>query len=79
MHCHDWPTAPVTYAGIGNAKAVFTIHNLNYGQDLIGRAMQASSVATTVSPTYATEVSRFDNGLSRRIYNPSAACDMTQT
>jgi starch synthase len=56
VHCHDWPTAPVTYAGIGNAKAVFTIHNLNYGQDLIGRAMQASSVATTVSPTYATEV-----------------------
>ena len=58
MHCHDWPTAPVTYAGIGDAKAVFTIHNLNYGQDLIGRAMQASSVGTTVSPTYATEVGR---------------------
>jgi len=56
VHCHDWPTAPVTYEGIGNAKAVFTIHNLNYGQDLIGRAMQASSVGTTVSPTYATEV-----------------------
>ena len=56
VHCHDWPTAPVTYAGLDGARAVFTIHNLNYGADLIGRAMQASAVGTTVSPTYAAEV-----------------------
>lgn len=36
---------------------MFTIHNLNYGADLIGRAMDAASVATTVSPTYAQEIS----------------------
>lgn len=35
---------------------MFTIHNLNYGADLVGRAMQACEVATTVSPTYAREV-----------------------
>ena len=38
------------------AKSVFTIHNLNYGADLIGRAMAASAACTTVSPTYAAEV-----------------------
>lgn len=31
-------------------------HNLNYGADLIGRAMASADVATTVSPTYAREV-----------------------
>ena len=36
-------------------RTVFTIHNLNYGADLIGRAMSEASVATTVSPTYAQE------------------------
>jgi starch synthase len=38
-------------------RSVFTIHNLNYGADLIGRAMSACAVATTVSPTYAMEIS----------------------
>jgi glycogen synthase len=38
-------------------RPVFTIHNLNYGADLIGRAMSATAVATTVSPTYAQEIS----------------------
>lgn len=38
-------------------RPVFTIHNLNYGADLIGQAMAASAVATTVSPTYAKEIS----------------------
>ena len=37
-------------------RSVFTIHNLNYGADLIGRAMGAAAVATTVSPTYAAEI-----------------------
>lgn len=35
----------------------FTIHNLEFGVDLIGRAMEATDVATTVSPTYASEIS----------------------
>ena len=56
MHCHDWPTAEVTWADLDGARSVFTIHNLNYGADLIGRAMAASAVGTTVSPTYAAEV-----------------------
>ena len=54
MHCHDWATAPVAF-GDPLAAPVFTIHNLNYGADLIGRAVAASAVATTVSPTYAAE------------------------
>ena len=57
MHTHDWATAPVAFAGdLAGAKSVFTIHNLNYGADLIGRAMAASAACTTVSPTYAAEV-----------------------
>ena len=56
MHCHDWPTAEVTWAGLEGVKSVFTIHNLNYGADLIGRAMKSSAIGTTVSPTYAAEV-----------------------
>lgn len=39
MHCHDWPTAPVTWSDLGGAKTLFTIHNLNYGADLIGWAL----------------------------------------
>lgn len=39
-------------------KAAFTIHNLNFGADLIGRAMGGAAVCTTVSPTYAAEVRR---------------------
>ena len=54
VHCHDWATAPVAF-GDPQAAPVFTIHNLNYGADLIGRAVAASAVATTVSPTYAAE------------------------
>ena len=57
VHAHDWPTAPVAFGDLGGAtKSVFTIHNLNYGADLIGRAMAAAAAATTVSPTYAAEV-----------------------
>lgn len=57
VHCHDWQTAPVIWSDLAGAKTMFTIHNLNYGIDLIGRAMQSASIATTVSPTYATEIS----------------------
>lgn len=57
LHCHDWQTAPVAYLNRQGIPAVFTIHNLNYGPDLIGKAMDAAEVCTTVSPTYAQEVS----------------------
>ncbi|CAI5953428.1 unnamed protein product [Closterium sp. NIES-64] len=65
LHCHDWSSAPVAWLqreqysgyGGGNARTVFTIHNLEFGQDMIGRAMAACDMATTVSPTYAAEVS----------------------
>jgi len=56
LHCHDWPTAPVAWGDRGQSKCVFTIHNLSYGADLVGRAMASCEVATTVSPTYAREV-----------------------
>lgn len=57
LHCHDWQSAPVAWGDRpNNAKCVFTIHNLNYGADLVGRAMATCEVATTVSPTYAREV-----------------------
>ncbi|CAI7814296.1 unnamed protein product [Closterium sp. NIES-54] len=65
LHCHDWSSAPVAWLqreqysgyGGGNARTVFTIHNLEFGQDMIGRAMAACDMATTVSPTYAAEIS----------------------
>eukprot|EP00798_Chlamydomonas_sp_ICE-L_P004149 gene4149-14248_t len=57
VHCHDWPSAPAAWGARGAARAVFTIHNLSYGVDLVGRAMQSCEVATTVSPTYAREIS----------------------
>ena len=44
LHCHDWPSAPVCYGDKGPSKSIFTIHNLNFGADLIGRAMQAAQV-----------------------------------
>ena len=56
VHCHDWQTAPVAFGQLGDVRAVLTIHNMNYGADLIGRAMASCSVATTVSPTYAAEI-----------------------
>lgn len=83
VHCHDWPTAPVTWSDIGGARTMFTIHNLNYGADLIGRAMGAAHVATTVSPTYAQEISGHPaiaphmtkffgirNGIDQHIWDP---------
>jgi starch synthase len=57
VHCHDWQSAPIAWGDKNGAKSVFTIHNLNYGADLVGRAMAAAQVATTVSPTYAREIS----------------------
>ena len=64
-HVHDWQTAPVArlywdcyrHHGLPNTRIVFTIHNLNYGANLVGEAMTYSQRATTVSRTYAGEIS----------------------
>ncbi|KAL1537324.1 Soluble starch synthase 3, chloroplastic/amyloplastic [Salvia divinorum] len=65
IHCHDWSSAPVAWLfkeqymhyGLSKARIVFTIHNLEFGAELIGKAMTFSDKATTVSPTYSREVS----------------------
>ncbi|KAI3456459.1 hypothetical protein Pfo_013122 [Paulownia fortunei] len=65
IHCHDWSSAPVAWLfkehymhyGLSKARVVFTIHNLEFGAHLIGKAMAFSDKATTVSPTYSQEVS----------------------
>nr|GEV69856.1 starch synthase 3, chloroplastic/amyloplastic [Tanacetum cinerariifolium] len=64
IHCHDWSSAPVAWLfkdeymhyGLTKARIVFTIHNLEFGAKLIGKAMAYADKATTVSPTYAREV-----------------------
>ncbi|OWM86336.1 hypothetical protein CDL15_Pgr010678 [Punica granatum] len=43
--------------GLSKARIVFTIHNLEFGAQLIGKAVTYSDKATTVSNTYAKEVS----------------------
>ncbi|XP_057811266.1 LOW QUALITY PROTEIN: starch synthase 3, chloroplastic/amyloplastic [Salvia miltiorrhiza] len=65
IHCHDWSSAPVAWLfkeqymhyGLSKARIVFTIHNLEFGAQLIGKAVAFSDKATTVSPTYSREVS----------------------
>ncbi|PHT30313.1 Soluble starch synthase 3, chloroplastic/amyloplastic [Capsicum baccatum] len=65
IHCHDWSSAPVArlfkeqykHYGLSKSRIVFTIHNLEFGADLIGKAMTFADKATTVSPTYSREVS----------------------
>eukprot|EP01018_Ginkgo_biloba_P009244 Gb_31910 [translate_table: standard] len=65
IHCHDWSSAPVAWLfqenykhyGLANARVVFTIHNLEFGSALIGKAMVHAHRATTVSYTYAKEIS----------------------
>ncbi|XP_060193605.1 soluble starch synthase 3, chloroplastic/amyloplastic isoform X3 [Lycium barbarum] len=65
IHCHDWSSAPVawlfkeqyTQYGLSKSRIVFTIHNLEFGANLIGKAMTFADKATTVSPTYSQEVS----------------------
>ncbi|XP_027922284.1 soluble starch synthase 3, chloroplastic/amyloplastic-like [Vigna unguiculata] len=64
IHCHDWSSAPVTWlckeqyrhCNLSKAGVVFTIHNLEFGAHLIGKAMAYTNKATTVSPTYSREV-----------------------
>ncbi|KAK9268063.1 hypothetical protein L1049_010502 [Liquidambar formosana] len=65
IHCHDWSSAPVAWLfkdhymhyGLSKARVVFTIHNLEFGVDFIGKAMAYADKATTVSHTYSKEVS----------------------
>ncbi|KAK3255426.1 hypothetical protein CYMTET_35388 [Cymbomonas tetramitiformis] len=65
IHCHDWSTARTAKYlwedfhnnGLWKPRAVFTIHNLDFGEAKIGEAMFHSQIATTVSPSYAGEVS----------------------
>ncbi|XP_031486594.1 starch synthase 3, chloroplastic/amyloplastic [Nymphaea colorata] len=65
LHCHDWSSAPVAWLfkenyrhyGLSNTRVVFTIHNLEFGAGLIGKAMANADKATTVSITYSKEVS----------------------
>jgi starch synthase len=61
IHVHDWSTSHICFARKNRlppgAATVLTIHNLQFGDDLIGRAMKQCTFATTVSPTYATEIS----------------------
>ncbi|KAK4360938.1 hypothetical protein RND71_019890 [Anisodus tanguticus] len=65
IHSHDWSSAPVawlfkeqyTHYGLSKSCIVFTIHNLEFGAHLIGKAMTFADKATTVSPTYSQEVS----------------------
>ncbi|CAN1811135.1 Soluble starch synthase 3, chloroplastic/amyloplastic [Linum perenne] len=64
IHCHDWSSAPVAWLfkdhyvhyGLSKTRIIFTIHNLEFGVQNISKAMTYSDKATTVSPTYATEV-----------------------
>ncbi|XP_047163130.1 starch synthase 3, chloroplastic/amyloplastic-like isoform X2 [Vigna umbellata] len=64
IHCHDWSSAPVAWIfkdnyahyGLSKARLVFTIHNLEFGAQFIGKAMQYADKATTVSPTYSREI-----------------------
>lgn len=66
IHCHDWSSAPVAWLykqqyvhnGLPNGRVVFTIHNLEFGANQIGKAMAHCDKATTVSYTYSREVSR---------------------
>ncbi|KAH7836913.1 hypothetical protein Vadar_007344 [Vaccinium darrowii] len=65
IHCHDWSSAPVAWLfkdhymhyGLSKARVVFTIHNLEFGAQFIGKAMAYAHKATTVSNTYSKEVS----------------------
>jgi len=92
IHCHDWSTAPVAgllwqnyhNAGLGTPRAVFTIHNADFGLAAIGDAAHHSQAFTTVSPSYANEISglpaiapnafKFSgvrNGIDPDIWDPS--------
>ena len=85
IHAHDWQTAPATWGNYPKAATALTLHNLQFGVDLIRRGMESCDIATTVSPTYADEVRSHHavapsqdkfvgirNGIDTDIWNPSA-------
>ena len=64
-------------------RICFSIHNFNYGVPLVAEAMQWSQKCTTVSPSYAMEISGEDaisphlnkfhgviNGIDQDIWDP---------
>ena len=57
LHCHDWQSAPIAFMDRQGIPAAFTIHNMDFGADLISGAVERAEVSTTVSPTYAVEIS----------------------
>jgi len=84
IHAHDWQTAPVVWGNYPKAVTALTLHNLQFGVDLIKRGMDACDIATTVSPTYANEVREHGaiqsahrkfvgirNGIDTDIWDPS--------
>ncbi|CAI5948364.1 unnamed protein product [Closterium sp. NIES-65] len=87
LHCHDWSSAPVAWLqreqysgyGGGNARTVFTIHNLEFGQDMIGRAMAACDMATTwANARTVFTIHNLEFGQDM-IGRAMAACDMATT
>jgi len=95
VHAHDWSTAPVIFARRAllppTAATVITIHNLEFGQDLLGRALERCTFATTVSPTYSREIADHNaikdnkeklvgirNGIDVEIWDPSSDVLLSQ-
>lgn len=85
LHCHDWQSAPIAFMDRKEIPCIFTIHNMDFGADLISRAVESAEVSTTVSPTYATEISGHSgiaphhekfygirNGIDMDIWDPSS-------
>eukprot|EP00747_Dinoflagellata_sp_TGD_P118661 gnl/TRDRNA2_/TRDRNA2_172868_c6_seq16.p1 gnl/TRDRNA2_/TRDRNA2_172868_c6~~gnl/TRDRNA2_/TRDRNA2_172868_c6_seq16.p1 ORF type:complete len:848 (+),score=129.15 gnl/TRDRNA2_/TRDRNA2_172868_c6_seq16:20-2563(+) len=92
LHCHDWSTAEVARAywhdyhdyGLWKPKVVFTIHNLDYGTDRLALGAENCQRLTTVSASYAAEISDspvvsanvgklvgIRNGIDTKIWNPA--------
>ena len=85
LHCHDWQSAPIAFMDRQGIPAAFTIHNMDFGADLISGAVEHAEVSTTVSPTYAVEISGHSgisphlhkfygirNGIDVDIWDPSS-------
>ena len=63
IHAHDWSTSHVCFAGgataARSAATVLAIHNLQFGDDLIGRAMRKCTFADhRFADVIAEEISR---------------------
>ena len=85
LHCHDWQSAPIAYMDRQQIPCAFTIHNMDFGADLISQAVSSAQVSTTVSPTYAIEIGGHPgiaphhakfygirNGIDMDIWDPSS-------